>query len=562
MEYAAAIFQILGGLCLFLYGMKIMSGGIQQAAGPRMQKILAFMTGNRLAAVLTGCTVTAIIQSSSATTVMVVSFVNAGLLTLNQAIGVVMGANIGTTITAWIVSLVGFSINLSTLALPAVGAGFILGVLKWKHRDLGEAVLGFGLLFLGLDFLTRSMPGLSPELFSFIDSLSGLGMVSLLIGTAVGMVMTLITHSSSASTAIMLTMAHSGMLAFPMAAAMILGANIGTTVDAALAAIGTKAAARQTALVHVLFNVIGTVWALIFFTPLCALVDWITPGDSGGPLISAHLAMFHTMFNVLNTILFFPFVNPFARLVSALIKTDSRNTPETYKLEYQEASIQDTPEFNILRAEKEIRDMADLAQAMYGTFSAAFGAMENDAASGAGKAGKAGKALEELKAKEEYADAMREELSRFLIECTRHQLNQDSERKVSQFLRIIVDLEDMTDDCYSLMIILERSVRKDQIFKHKEREALAPFILQVENFLAFVREQLGRPLSSDQASLAADMEASIDKARKKLRKMGRKRLEAGKNVKVELLFIDMVRRLEKLGDYCYNIIEALSYIPR
>jgi phosphate:Na+ symporter len=552
MEYAAAVFQILGGLCLFLYGMKIMSGGIQQAAGPRMQKILAFMTGNRFAAVLTGCAVTAIIQSSSATTVMVVSFVNAGLLTLNQAIGVVMGANIGTTITAWIVSLVGFSLNLSALALPAVGAGFILGVIKWKHRELGEAVLGFGLLFMGLDFLTKSMPGLSPELFSFIGSLSGLGTVSLLIGTAAGLVMTLITHSSSASTAIMLTMAHSGILGFPMAAAMILGANIGTTVDAALAAIGTKAAARQTALVHVLFNVIGTVWALVFFTPLCALVDYLTPGDSGGPYISAHLAMFHTIFNVFNTVLFFPFVNPFARLVSALIKKDSQ-TPETYKLEYQAASIHDTPEFNILRAEKEIGTMADLAQAMYGTFSAAFNSMESNVVS---------RALEELKAKEEYADAMREELSHFLIECTRHQLNQASERKVSQLLRIIVDLEDMTDDCYSLMIILERSVRKDQIFKHKEREALAPFILQVEAFLAFVREQLGRPLPAGQASLAAEMEESIDKARKKLRKLGRKRLEAGKNVKIELLFIDMVRRLEKLGDYCYNIIEALSYIPQ
>jgi phosphate:Na+ symporter len=553
MEYMALVFQILGGLCLFLYGMKIMSGGIQQAAGSRMQKILALITGNRLAAVLTGCAVTALIQSSSATTVMVVSFVNAGLLTLNQAIGVIMGANIGTTITAWVVSLVGFSLKLSALALPAVGAGFILGVIKWKHRDLGEAVLGFGLLFLGLDFLTKSMPALSPELFSFTGALSNRGLVSLLIGTATGLVMTLVTHSSSASTAIMLTMAHSGILGFPMAASMILGANIGTTVDAALAAIGTKAAAKQTALVHVLFNVIGTLWALVFFTPLCALVDRLTPGSSDGPYISAHLAMFHTVFNVLNTALFFPFVNPLARLVKALIKTGSLKTPETYKLEYQTASIHDTPEFNILRAEKEIRSMADLAQAMYGTFSAAFGSMESGAVS---------RALEELKAKEEYADAMREELSRFLIECTRHHLNQDSERKVSQFLRIIVDLEDMTDDCYSLMLILERSVRKDQVFKHKEREALAPFILQVEAFLAFVREQLGRPLPAGQASLAAEMEENIDKARKRLRRLGRKRIEAGKNVKIELLFIDLVRRLEKLGDYCYNIIEALSYIPQ
>ncbi|MDR1429128.1 MAG: Na/Pi cotransporter family protein [Spirochaetaceae bacterium] len=550
MKYFWAVFQIAGGLCLFLYGMKIMSGGIQQAAGARMRKILTLMTGNRLLAVLTGCAVTAVIQSSSATTVMVVSFVNAGLLTLKQAIGVIMGANIGTTATAWIVSLVGFSLNLSALALPAVGAGFILGTIKWKHQALGEAVLGFGLLFLGLDFLTKSMPDFAPETFAFITKFSGQGVLSLVAGTSVGLVMTLITHSSSASTAIMLTMAHAGLLPYRMAAAMILGANIGTTIDAALAAIGTRPAAKQAALVHVLFNVIGTVWALIFFDPLLALVDFLVPGVPGGAQVSASLAMFHTVFNTVNTLLFFPFVNPFARLVSALVKKDGAKTPEVYTLEYRTASMQDTPEFNILRAEKEIRDMADLAHAMYGAFSAAFISMES---------GEVRQALDELKTKEEYADAMREELSRFLIECTRHHLNPVSKRKVAQLLRIIVDLEDMTDDCYSLMLILERSVRKEQVFKAKEREALAPYILQVEAFLVFVGEQLGKPLRAEHKALAAEMENNIDKARKKLRRLGRKRIEAGKNVKTELLFIDMVRRIEKLGDYCYNIVEALSY---
>jgi phosphate:Na+ symporter len=531
--------------------MKVMGGGIQQAAGARMQKVLAFMTGNRFFAVLSGCAVTAVIQSSSATTVMVVSFVNAGLLTLKQAIGVIMGANIGTTVTAWIVSLIGFSLNLSALALPAVGIGFILGIIKWKHRDLGEAVLGFGLLFLGLDFLTRSMPALSPETIGFITNFSGRGFSSLLAGTVAGLVMTLITHSSSASTAIMLTMAHAGLLPYRMAAAMILGANIGTTVDAALAAIGTKSSAKQAALVHVLFNVIGTVWALVFFDPLLGAVDFLIPGPLENADVSARLAMFHTVFNTVNTLLFFPFVNPFARLVSALVKEEGPKTSAVYTLEYRTASIQDTPEFNILRAEKEIRDMAELAHAMYGAFSAAFAAME----SGAVK-----RALDELRVKEEYADAMREELSRFLIECTRHHLNPVSKRKVSQLLRIIVDLEDMTDDCYSLMLILERSVRKEQIFKAREREALAPYILQVEAFLVFVREHLGGPLRAEQTALAAEMENNIDKSRKKLRKLGRKRIEAGKNVKTELLFIDRVRRIEKLGDYCYNIAEALSHL--
>ncbi|MDR2901309.1 MAG: Na/Pi symporter, partial [Treponema sp.] len=336
MAYIGIVFSIVGSLGLFLYGMKVMSDGIQQNAGNRLQKFLNMMTGNRFTAVLTGLVVTAIIQSSSATTVMVVSFVNAGLLTLTQSIGVIMGANIGTTITAWIVSLVGFSMKISALAIPAIGIGFIMKTIRWKHKDIGDVLLGFGLLFLGLDFLTKSMPTLTPEMLSFITSFSNYGVGSMLIGTVVGIVITLIIHSSSASTAIILTMAFNGLLPYEMAAAMILGANIGTTVDAALAAIGTKTAARRAALVHILFNVIGTVLALIFFNPLMWVVDLVTPGTLEGAGITTHLAMLHTVFNILNTLVFFPFVNPFARLVSFLIKDDDSETVHrAYKLDYK-----------------------------------------------------------------------------------------------------------------------------------------------------------------------------------------------------------------------------------
>jgi phosphate:Na+ symporter len=530
--------------------MKVMSDGIQQAAGDRLQRVLNFMTGNRLTAVLTGFVVTAIIQSSSATTVMVVSFVNAGLLTLTQSIGVIMGANIGTTVTAWIVSLIGFTLNISTLALPAIGMGFVMRMIKWKHQDFGEVLLGFGLLFLGLDFLTKSMPELGPEALAFIGSVSNQGVVSTLIGTAIGLVMTLLTHSSSASTAIMLTMAHGGLISYPIAAAMILGANIGTTIDAALAAIGTRTAAKRAALVHVLFNVIGTVWALIFFEPLLALVNFIIPAVEGVN-VTTNLAMFHTMFNVLNTILFFPFVGPYARLVSFLIKDDGSEPAQRYSLKYVSGTLQNTPELNILRAEKEIRDMAGLAASMYARFSGALNSMDQEAVIAA---------VEELKKKEEYADEMREELTRFLIICTSQQLNYRSEAHISQLLRIIADLEDLTDDCYSASLILERSVKKNLLFKPKEMEVLVPSVGQVESFLAFVREQLGHSLSTEQTAYALEMESTIDKARDKLRKMGRKRIEAGENVKTELLFIDLVRRIEHLGDFCYSISEALSHM--
>ncbi|MDR0722528.1 MAG: Na/Pi cotransporter family protein [Treponema sp.] len=559
MQYLDIIFRIIGSLGLFLYGMKVMSDGIQHTAGPRLQQVLGFMTGNRVTAVLTGLVVTAIIQSSSATTVMVVSFVNAGLLTLTQAIGVIMGANIGTTITGWIISLVGFTLSISALALPAVGLGFVMRMLKWKHRVLGEVLLGFGILFLGLDFLTKSMPKLSVEALSFIGAVSNQGLVSTLIGTGIGLVMTVITHSSSASTAIMLTMAHNGLIGYPMAAAMILGANIGTTIDAALASIGTKTVARQTALVHVLFNVIGTIWALILFQPLLLLVNWIIPGEETG--ITAQLAMFHSVFNLINTLLFFPFVKPFATLVSFLIKDTTSAPvspiPSPYILEYKSGSIQDTPELNILRAEKEIRDMAGLAAAMYQQVSTAFPSVQQRTA-GDDKESTVEALVQDMGKQEQYADEMREELTRFLIECTRQQLSPQTERKVSLLLRIVTDLEDVTDDCFSVALLLERSVKKNLNFKHKEMEALMPYMGMVEASLNFVQDHLGHPLSPEQGVYAKDLEGKIDRSRNKLRKLGRKRIEAGQDVKTELLFIDVVRRIENLGDYCYDIAVALS----
>jgi phosphate:Na+ symporter len=543
------IFRLAGSLGLFLYGMKVMSDGIQQATGDRMQRVLGFMTGNRLAGVLTGFGITAIIQSSSATTVMVVSLVNAGLLTLTQSIGVIMGANIGTTVTAWIVSLVGFSLNISTLAVPAVGIGFILKMIHRKTRNLGEVLLGLGLLFLGLDFLTKSMPALGAGAFDFVGAFSNRSFTSTLLGTAVGIVITLLVHSSSASTAIVLTMTFNGVIEFPIAAAMILGANIGTTIDAAMAAIGTKTTAKQAALVHILFNVIGTVWALIFFRPLIGLVDLITPGSLTGAGITTHLAMFHTVFNLLNTLVFLPFVKPFAALVASLIKEDGK-VQGPYRLSYLAGSIQHTPEFNILRAEKEIREMAGIASAMYARIRASLGNMTLDTAAAL---------VEELKKDEDYADEMQEELTRFLIECSANQLSRQSEQHVSQLFRIIAELEEMTDDCYGIGLILERSVKKELVFKHKEMKALGPYVSLVEEFLSFVQTHLGTALTPDQAAYALELEGRIRKSQNRLNKLGRKRIEAGESVKTELLFIDLVRRIEKLGNYCHNISRVLAH---
>ncbi|MDR2701514.1 MAG: Na/Pi cotransporter family protein [Spirochaetaceae bacterium] len=553
MGYLGIFFSITGSLGLFLYGMKVMGDGLQQAAGQRMQKALAFMTGNRLSAVLTGLGVTAVIQSSSATTVMVVSFVNAGLLTLKQAIGVIMGANIGTTITAWIVSLIGFSFKISALAFPAVGIGFVMSAMKWKHKDWGVSLLGFGLLFMGLDFLTKSMPSLSTETLAFINIFSDRGFMSILLGTSMGLGITLIIHSSSAATAIFLTLAHQGTINYEMAAAMILGANIGTTIDAALAAIGAKPAAKQAALVHVLFNVIGTIWALVFFRQLLALVDIVTPGTE----ITNHLAMLHTVFNTVNTLFFFPFVNQFAALVKKIIKDKGVSAEQKhYKLSYTSATFQNTPELNIYRANNEIREMAGIVSSMYGRISGVLDTLKDSP--------EQEKAVEELTAelrdKEIYADEMREELTHFLMECARQMLNQRSERRISRLLRIVADLENMTDDCYTASLLLERSVKKDLVFKGESMKALVPYTGLVGEFLNFVQTRLGRILTPEESEQAALAEGRINKERNKLRKYGRKRIEAGENVKTELLFIDFIRHLEQLGDYCYHISFALAHL--
>ena len=562
MSIIFTLLKITGGLCLFLYGMKVMSDGIQRAAGDKLQRFLNFMTGNRFIAVLTGFAITAIIQSSSATTVMVVSLVNAGLLNLTQSIGVIMGANIGTTVTAWIVSLVGFSFQLSQMALPAVGIGFICSIVKWKHRNMGEFILGFGLLFMGLDFLTTSMPALGNS-FDFITRVSSLGIISYVLGMVSGLAMTLLIHSSSAATAIMLTMAYNGVISYEMAASMILGANIGTTIDAALAAIGTKTNAKRAALVHVLFNVLGTCWALPLLKPLLALVDLVTPGTIipgvvNNPMVPAHLAMLHTVFNLTNTVLFLPFVKHFAALVTLIIKEDANEgaASEHYRLAILSGKIQNTPEMNIVRAEKEVRDMAGIVLTMFTRFSGVLQSLPEIQAQDRQAAVDALGA--ELTQKETYADEMRDEISAFLMECARKHLNPRSEHRISQLLRVISDLEEMTDDCCSMSYILETGVKEGRIFKRKEMEALSPYLRQVEDFLNLVRENLWKHLSANILQHARDLEGAIDANRDRLRKMGRKRLESGKDVKTELLFIDLVRRIERLGDYCLEIAETLA----
>jgi len=546
---------------MFLFGMKMMSDGLQKSAGERMRKTLNFMTGNRFIGVLTGFAVTAIIQSSSAFTVIVISFVNAGLLTLTQFIGVLFGTNIGTTVTGWIISLVGFKISIDSLALPAIGIGFILSVIKWKYKHVGDLLVGFGFLFLGLYFLSDGIAN-SENIFDFtrIGAIRDNRVTAILIGVGVGLVLTIIINSSSAAVTLIMTLAFQDVITYEMAAGMVLGSNVGTTINAVLAGIAGNTESKRAALAHVLFNVLGLIWALPLLIPLLNLVEFIFPGDPwvagpGNTAIPVHLAGLHTLFNVINTIIFLPFVNQYAKLISMLIPDKKQEEKsEHYKFTYLSTGNAQSPELNILRAEKEISDMAGIVSFMYSRFCTVLRGLHE----GGNDKDNTVELCAELLRKEEYIDEMREILSGFLIECSRVKLNPRTEARISYLMQVIASLESMSDECYSISRLLEKSVDKNYLFKDKEMDELIPYVGLVEEFLKLLENQLRRTPSPEQKIRAVELEETIDRDRKKLQKLGRKRIEAGGNVKAELFYIDLVRRIEKLGDYCFEISEENS----
>lgn len=546
MNVVVVLIELVGSLGLFLYGMRILSDGIQRAAGDRLKRALNLMTGTTFKALLTGAGLTALIQSSSVTTVMVVSFVNAGLLTVAQAAGVIFGANIGTTITAWIVSLIGFDFHISALALPMVGAGFIMMTLpkrKSRLRDYGEAALGFGLLFMGLDFLAHAIPRPSADVIRFLEGLSGMGVLSILIAVATGTVLTILMHSSSASTAIVITLAVEGVIGFEMAAGLVLGCNIGTTIDAFLASIGAKANARRAAWLHILFNVLGSLWAVILFKPFLALVNLM----AGGSTVAQHIAMMHTVFNVINAAVFAPFAKQLSELVTRFVKAKPGEDDLPQKLEYVAAPLVDSPELNLIRAQKEISDMAGLCGSMFVRWRELLRDGTEDVSD----------EVERFRSLEDYADQMRDELSRFLLECAGHEVSADRQRDIGKMMRIVVDLEDITDDCFSLVLLLDKARSRGLVVDAEEIASLGPYTLLVENFLRFVKDNINGAISAEQLAIAQDLENSIDDFRTTLKKKARKRLKSGENVKAELLFMDMVRHIEKIGDHAFGVAHAL-----
>lgn len=539
----------MGALGFLLYGMKLMSDGIQKSAGKSLHRILGLMTGNRFFAMLTGMFITMLIQSSGATTVMVVSFVNAGLLSLTQSVGIIFGANIGTTITAWIVAFFGFNFKISTLAIPLFGIGFFLTSIKrLKKQNIGEAIMGFGLLFLGLDLLSKSIPTLDASNIGFLTAWTDKGVLSVIIGIIAGMAITVLLHSSSASTAIILTMSHNGLLPWTFAASMVLGSNIGSTIDAVIAAWGTKVNARRAALIHVLFNVTGTIWAAILLHPLLLLVDVLIPGPVQEH-ITYHIAMLHTVFNVINTLVFLPFARQIAALTERIIKPKDDEVAGVYKLDFVETGSKENAAAYVIRAEKEIEDMTEVVTRMFDRISTGFNMRTTEFIE---------TQMEALTQDEDYADQMQEQLTNYLVRCSQLPMSDKLKNNVSVMLRIVEDLENMTDDCYTIALLLQRSIEKEMIFAEEDMERLHPYIELAHRFLEFIRENINKHLNEDQLAVAQVLEDQIDLLRKNLKKVARKRLEGGANVKAELLYIDLVRNIEKIGDRAFSISEALA----
>ena len=565
------IFTLLGAMGMFLYGMNLMSAGLQKAAGDRLRGFLSAMTANPFKRVMTGVGITALIQSSSATTVMVVSFVNAGLLTLVQAIGVIMGANIGTTITAWMVSLLGFKADISILAVPLMLLGFLFSNSKKNQRkNIGELIVGFSLLFLGLSFMKESVPDLkqTPEVLEFVRQWAGLGFWSVLIFLGIGTVLTLILQSSSATMAITLIMLSMGWIPFPMACAMVLGENIGTTITANIAASVGNPAAKRAALSHTIFNVFGVIWALILFRPFLNLVGKIielmgypnpaaqgfavdNPDGATGTAALYGLSMLHTLFNLINTLILVWFTDLIAKVVTKLVKEPENKEEKAFRLKYIEAGPLATPELATEQAFKEIIHFAQISRNGLGYARAAIN--ENDPDK-----------FEELRGKlvkyEEISDRIEYEIATFLNAVSAEEISSRTSIMIKAMYKIIGELESLGDSGESISRILSRRNIHNKTFDAETIKKLNAMVDLVDNAYAVMIENLTLAFDGnlDEIANAYSAEDRINNQRNNLRDEEIESIESDrKNYQTSVYYMDIVSELETMGDFMINISQTL-----
>ncbi|QSE98619.1 Na/Pi cotransporter family protein [Fulvivirga lutea] len=552
------LLTLLGSLGFFIYGMKVMSEGLQKVAGAKMRQILRAMTSNRVAGVLTGFLITSLVQSSSATTVMVVSFVNAGLLSLVESIGVVMGANIGTTVTAWIISIIGFKIKIGAAALPLIAFGFpLIFSSKNKIKSWGEVIIGFALLFMGLDLLKDSVPDIkaNPEILAFLSEYTDLGFLSTLIFVIIGTVLTVVIQSSSATMALTLVMANEGWITFDIAAAMVLGENIGTTITANIAALVANVHAKRTARAHFIFNIFGVLWMLLLMPVFLNVIDVYLSSDGGvSPFdspaaIPIALSIFHTAFNVINVIILVWFVNFIASIVTKMVKATAEED-EYFKLEYISSSLVSTPEISLEEVGKELAKFGEITGRMSG-FTQSL--IKNK------KFKDRSKILKRVRKYEGITDRMEIEVAEYLSKLSTANLTSESSLRLRGMLSIANDLERIADLFFQASLSVERKNESDVWFSEKQISNLLEMFELIDQAFEVMNANLAKDYQKVSLDEAIAIEKKINKKRDQLRKKHLKNIEnKAYHVINGIVYADMYNLLERIGDHIINVTEGIT----
>ena len=562
------IFTLIGALGMFLYGMNFMSAGLQKASGDKLRGILTSMTSNPFKRVLTGLGITALVQSSSATTVLVVSFVNAGLLTLVQAVGIIMGANIGTTLTAW-VTAVGFSVDISAFSVPLMILGFLLtSSKKQNNKNIGEFIVGFALMFLGLSFMKSSAGAIlsnKDAMVAFFSHFTEFGFWSDIIFLLAGTILTIVLQASSATMAITMLLTTSGLIDFELACAMVLGENIGTTITANMAASVGNTAAKRAALAHTLFNVFGVIWMLIVFKPFLRLVgivmdavgfynpltiDLTTP--EAGPTLLYGISMLHTLFNITNTMVLIWFSPTIVKIVEKLIKTPKNSEDEAFRLKYIDAGRIAAPEFASEQATKEIIHFAQICRNGLGYAREAINESDPDK-------------FEELRKKlvkyEEISDLIEYEIATFLNAISAQEVSMATSYQIKSMYKIIGELESLGDSGESISRILSRKNIHKKEFDAESIKHLNGMVDLVDEAYAVMIENLNAYYSGnlDEIRNAYDAEDRINVMRNNLREQAIEEVEGGDSTSylTSVYYLDIVSELEKMGDFMINVSQDL-----
>ena len=557
MEYSFYDFlKLIGSLGLFLYGMKIMSEGLQKVAGDRLRSILTAMTTNRVTGVLTGVLITALIQSSSATTVMVVSFVNAGLLTLAESISVIMGANIGTTVTAWIISIFGFKVDMAAFALPLLAIALpLIFSGKSNRKSIGEFIFGFSFLFMGLSYLKANAPDLNanPEMLAFVQNYTDMGFFSILLFLFIGTILTMIVQASAATMAITLIMCANGWISLELGAALVLGENIGTTITANLAALTANTQAKWAALAHFVFNVFGVIWVLIIFHPFMQMVNWVvdTFFQSSDPevAISYKLSAFHSIFNICNVCILIWGVKLIERTVCALIHPKEED--EEPRLRFITGGMLSTAELSILQARKEIHLFAERTHRMFGMVQDLLHTEKDDDFN---------KLFSRIEKYENISDNMELEIANYLNQVSEGRLSSESKLQIRAMLREVTEIESIGDSCYNLARTINRKRQTNQDFTEKQYEHIHFMMKLTNDALAQMIVVVEKPEhQSIDINKSFNIENEINNYRNQLKNQNILDVNNKEyDYQMGVYYMDIIAECEKLGDYVVNVVEASS----